>query len=327
MTRSLRLVVGDDEFLAERAVSAVAEEARKEDPGTEVEQLTAQETSGAGLMAAVSPALFGGRRVVVVRAAQDARKELAEAILAYVANPEPDVTLVVTHSGGAKAKAIVDGLRGAGASVVNVPKPKYDERNAFVRDELRRLGARATEAAVDLLVEAVGSGTRDLAAACQQLAADTGGRVEVADVSRYYRGKAEVNGYTVADAVMAGNLSTALESVRWALHTGVDPVPIADALADGVRVLARVAAAGRGDARQLASGLGLHWYRIKKAQGWAPAWSSDALVRAMQIVATCNVDVRGGADDRGYALERAITELVGLRTAGSAGARSRRRAG
>jgi DNA polymerase-3 subunit delta len=272
------------------------------------------------LLAAVSPALFGGQRVVVIRGVQDARKDLASAILAYLATPEPDVVLVVTHSGGVKGKNIVDGLREAGATVTAAGKPRYEERNAFVREELRRLGARCTEAAVDLLVEAVGSSTRDLAAACQQLAADTGGRVEVTDVARYYRGKAEVNGYTVADAVMAGNLPVALESLRWALNTGVDPVPIADALADGLRVLARVAAAGRGDAKQLAGGLGIHWYRVKKAQGWAAAWSPDSLVRAMRVVATCNVDVRGGVEDRGYALERAVTELVGLRSAGRRGA-------
>src|SRR5690606_33904092 len=158
----------------------------------------------------------------------------------------------------------------------------------------------------------------DLAAACQQLVADTGGQVELADVTRYYRGRAEVNGYTVADAVMAGDLPAALDALRWALNVGVDPVPIADALADGVRTAARVAAAGRGDPKQLAGPLGMHWFKVKKAQGWLSGWSPDALARAMTVVGTCNVDVRGGAEDRSYALESAIMTLVGLRnSAGS----------
>jgi DNA polymerase-3 subunit delta len=189
-----------------------------------------------------------------------------------------------------------------------------------VRDEFRRLGVRCADAAVDLLVEAVGSSTRDLAAACQQLASDTGGRVEVAEVARYYRGKAEVGGYTVADAVMAGNLPRALETLRWALNTGLDPVPIADALADGVRTVSRVASAGRGSPDQIAAKVGLPAWKVRNAQGWATAWSPDALVRAMAIIGACNVDVRGGVDDRGYALERAVTELVGLRSAGRRGA-------
>jgi DNA polymerase-3 subunit delta len=326
VTGALHLVLGDDEFLASRAVMAVVDASRVADPGTLVEDLVAQEASVGDLLAAVSPAPFGGERVVVVRGAQDARKDLVGALLDYVASPERDVTLVVTHSGGTKAKALVDGLREARATVVNVAKPRYEERNAFVRQEFRRLGARCADDVVELLVEAVGSSTRDLAAACQQLVADTGGRVESADVTRYYRGRAEVNGYTVSDAVMAGDPVRALEALRWALNTGVDPVPIADALADGVRTLARVVAAGRGDPKQLAGPLGMHWFKVKKAQAWAAGWSSEALARAMTIIGTCNVDVRGGAEDRGYALERAVREVTGLRTlAGAARPGSRER--
>ncbi len=310
---ALRLVVGDDEYLAERAVSAVADAARQEDPEAVVEHHSAQEMSVSDLMAAVSPALFGGQRVVVLRGGQDARKDLAEAILAYVAAPEPDVTLVVTHSGGAKGKALADGLRAAGAATVTVPKPKRRELPGFVKEEFRRLGARASDDVAEMLIDAVGSGTRELAAACQQLIADTGGRVDRAAVARYYRGRAEVTGFTVADAVMSGNLSRAVETLRWALNPGLDPVPIADALADGVRTVARVSAAGRGSPDQLAGSLGMPAWKIRNAQGWVSAWPPEALAQAMRVIGTCNVDVRGGVEDRGYAIERAVTELVGLR--------------
>src|SRR5437764_14201209 len=97
--------------------------------------------------------------------------------------------------------------------------------------------------------------------------ADTGGRVTAETVSRYYRGRAEVSGFTVADAAMVGDVPAALEALRWALQVGVDPVPMADALADGVRTVAGVAAAGRGHAYQLASPVGL------------PAWTDQAAER------------------------------------------------
>jgi len=314
----LRLVLGDDEYLAERAVAAVVEASRAADPATNVEQRAAMEMSVGDLLAAVSPALFGGARVVVVLGGQDARKDLTEAILGYVAAPEPDVILVVTHSGGVKGKALADGLRKAGATVVEAPKPKYErDQVAFVTDEFRRLGVRVGAEVATLLIGAVGSGTRDLAAACQQLVADTGGRIGPADVKRYYRGRAEVNGYEISDAVMSGNLAGALEALRWALHTGLDPVPIADALAAGVRNVARVAAAGRGDPKAVAGAVGMHWFQVKKVQAWVPHWSADAIVAATRIVGACNVDVRGGVDDRAYALESAVTRLVGLRGSGA----------
>src|SRR5207253_3821311 len=100
-------------------------------------------------------------------------------------------------------------------------------------------GGRCPEAAAEALLAAVGNDLRELAAAGAQLMADTGGRVTAETVSRYYRGRAEVSGFTVADAAMVGDVPAAPEALRWALQVGVDPVPIADALADGVRTVAR----------------------------------------------------------------------------------------
>ena len=80
---------------------------------------------------------------MVVRDAQDAKKELAAALLSYAAAPEPDVVLVLTHAGGAKGKALADGLREAGASVTSAAKiTRHRERVEFVRDEIRRLGGQ-----------------------------------------------------------------------------------------------------------------------------------------------------------------------------------------
>jgi hypothetical protein len=47
----------------------------------------------------------------------------------------------------------------------------------------------------------------------------------------------------------------------------------------------------------------------------------------MRIIGTCNVDVRGGVEDRGYALERAVMELVALRGSTAGGAASTRTGG
>ena len=178
---------------------------------------------------------------------------------------------MVLHLGGAKGKAFADGLRAAGATVVPAAKLKgHRERVAFVRDEIRRAGGKCTDDAAEALIAAVGNDLRELAAACSQLVADTDGRIGAETVSRYYRGRVEVSGFTVADATMVGDVPAALEALRWALHVGVDPVPIADALADGVRTVARVAAAGRGDPYQLASSLGMPAWKIESAQQQGP---------------------------------------------------------
>src|SRR4029450_11534651 len=148
----------------------------------------------------LSPSLFGGRRVLVVRSGRDARKDLVTALLAYAGSPDPDVSLIVAHPGGAKGKAFADGLRSAGATVVAVAKLKGDrERIAFVRDEFRRHGGRCDEAAASALLAAVGNDLREIAAACSQLLADTDGKVTEAVVARYSKGRAGAGGVPGGD--------------------------------------------------------------------------------------------------------------------------------
>ncbi|GIF07489.1 DNA polymerase III subunit delta [Actinoplanes siamensis] len=316
---SLLLVQGDEELLAARAVTAAVEAARAADPGADVREYEAGQLLPGEVAEMLSPSLFGGRRVLVVRNGQDARKELAAALLAYARNPDPDVTLIVTHPGGAKGKAFADGLQKAGATVVPATKLKGDrERIAFVRDEFRRAGGRCDEAAASALLASVGNDLREIAAACSQLLADTDGKITEAVVARYYKGRAEVSGFTVADAAMIGDLPGALEALRWALHVGVDPVPIADALADGVRTVARVASAGKGNPYQLASTLGMPAWKIQRAQERSRGWTPEGLVDAMRAAADCNAAVKGGAEDRGYALEQAVFAVAAARRGGGA---------
>ncbi|MEV0940299.1 DNA polymerase III subunit delta [Micromonospora wenchangensis] len=308
------LVLGDEELLATRAVTEAVAKARSVDPQVDVREYQAGALAVGEIAEMLSPSLFGGRRVLVLRAAQDARKDLVTALLDYARNPDPDVQLVALHLGGGKGKAFADGLRAAGATVVPAAKLKgHRERVAFVRDEIRRGGGRCTDDAAEALIAAVGTDLRELAAACSQLIADTDGRIGADTVARYYRGRVEVSGFTVADATMIGDVPAALEALRWALHVGVDPVPIADALADGVRTVARVAAAGRGDPYQLASTLGMPAWKIKNAQQRARGWTPEGLVEAMRAAAECNAAVKGGADDRGYALEKAVFSVAAAR--------------
>lgn len=311
------LVLGDEELLVSRAIAETTAQAKAADAGAEVREFDAGSLLPGELAELLSPSLFGGRRVAVLKNGQDAKKDLVPVIMAYVADPDPEVTLLVTHAGGAKGKAFGDSLQKAGATVVPAVKiAKHKDRIDFVTGEFRRLGGKCGADAAEALLEAVGHDLRELAAACSQLVADTGGRIDLATVARYYRGKAEVSGFSVADAAVAGDTAAALEALHWALHTGVDPVPIADALADGVRTVARVAAAGRGNAYQMAATLGMPAWKIEKAQRQARGWSPDGLVSAMRAAAECNEAVKGGSEDRAYAIERTIFAFAKARQGG-----------
>jgi DNA polymerase III subunit delta len=316
-TTPLRLVLGEEELLLERAVRAALDSARLVDPAAELTKARAPELSVPALAELVSPSLFSEGRVIVIEAAQDIAQELADALLSYIKQPADGVVLVVVHSGGGRgkaAKALPAALRKAGAEVAECPKiTKPAEREGFVRNEVRQAGGRIDANAVAALIDAVGSDLRELASAAAQLVADAGGTVDEEAVRRYHRGRADVTGFAVAEKAVGGDRAAALESMRWAEQIGVPHVLVADALADAVRTIARVSAAGRGNPNQMAGELGMPPWKIRKAQGQARGWAPAGLADAMAIVARVNAEVKGAAADPSYALERAILDLATAR--------------
>ncbi|MFF5991545.1 DNA polymerase III subunit delta [Prauserella flavalba] len=310
----LQLVLGDEELLVERAVRAALDSARLADATAELTRVRVSELTPPQLAELVSPSLFSEGRVIVLEGAQDVSQEVSDAILAYVRMPADGIVLVVVHTGGGRskaAKALPGALKKAGATVTECDKiTKPAEREAFVRNEVRRAGGRIDAPGVVALIDAVGSDLRELASAAAQLVADSGGNVDEDAVRQYHRGRADVTGFMVAEKAVAGDRAAALESVRWAQQIGVPHVLVADALADAVRTIARVSAAGRGNPNQMAGELGMPPWKIRKAQGQSRGWNQGSLAEAMRIVARVNAEVKGAAADPDYAIERAILDLI-----------------
>ncbi len=313
----LRLVVGDEELLVERAVADALAAVRAADPAADLRRVSAAGLTRAELAELVSPSLFAEGRVVVLEAAHEAGKDVVAAVGEYLADPADGVSLVVLHAGGARGRALVDLVRGAGAAVTECARlTRYDDRVDFVRREVRRAGGTITADGARVLIDAVGNDLRELAAAAGQLVADSAGAVDEAAVRRYHRGRAEVTGFAVAEKAVVGDRAGALEALRWATLLGVPAVLVADALADAVRTVARVAAAGRADPNRLAGVLGMPPWKIRKAQGQARGWRPAGVALAMAAVAEVNAEVKGTAADPGYALERAVLRVIAAREVG-----------
>jgi DNA polymerase-3 subunit delta len=310
----LHLVLGDEELLVERAVAAVLRDARKT-AGTQdvpVDRLRAGEVSTSELAELLSPSLFADERVVVLEAAGEAGKDAAALIADAAADLPPGTMLVVVHSGGGRAKALADQLKKIGAQVHPCARiTKAAERADFVRRELRTLKAKVGDETVTAVLDAVGSDIRELAAVCSQLVADTGGHVDAEAVRRYHSGKAEVKGFDIADKAVVGDVAGAAEALRWAMMRGEPQVVLADALAEAVHTIARVAPLS-GDPYRLASELGMPPWRVQKAQKQARRWSRTSVAEAVRLVATLNADVKGAAADADYALEATVRKVAEL---------------
>jgi DNA polymerase-3 subunit delta len=311
-TAAVTVVVGDEELLVERAV-ATAKEA-----GADVRELLATELEPGQLAELTSPSLFGDAPLLVLRDAEQAGKDIVDELISACreAAEADDARLVLVHRGGARGKALLDAALGVGARRIDCPKiTKPGERVDFVKSEARVAGKTITDDGARALVEAVGNDLRDLAAACAQLGFDADGRIDAAVVARYYRGRAEANGFAVADRAVEGKLGEALAQLRWALAVGTAPVLIASALAQGVRALAKVGTATSRGLRgaDLAREVGLPPWKIDRVKAQLRGWSPDGVAAAVHVVAEADAAVKGGGTDAAYALEKAVLAIVAAR--------------
>jgi DNA polymerase III subunit delta len=307
----LVLISGPEEILAERAVAATLDELRVSRPDLEVVRLYAAAYEAGELAMHASPSLFGGDKAIVVHDLDEASDELQADLLAFVEAPDPDLTLIVTHKAGSRGKKVLDTIKGSRSRVIEAPAIKSDrDKSDFAMHEFRQAHRRATAEAVRALVEAVGKDVRELSAACQQLIADTTGLIDEQVVAKYHGGKVEATGFRVADAAVAGNTGEALRLLRHAIAVGVDPVPIVAVLAQQLRQLVKVGAAGRGRSADVARDLGMAPWQVDRARRSLSGWSPDALGRSIQAVAAADFEVKGGSRDPVYAVERAILTIT-----------------
>ena len=313
---TLTLVVGDEELLVSRAVAEVVRRARAEDPEVDVRELDGAGLAPGDLAELLSPSLFAEGRVLVLQSAQDLGKDVAAEVLAYLSEPLDEVSLVVVHAGGAKGKALLTSLHSAAGHTVPAAKiTKLGERKDFLRAELRVDGRHVDEEAVGSLLEAVGTDLRELASAASQLLSDTDGPITTDAVARYHRGRAEANGFAVAERAVEGDLAGALELVRWWSQVKLEHVLVTSAMANTLRSMAMVASAGRGPAGALAGQLGMPSWKVEKTQRQVRGWRPEGLVEAFQAVAVADADVKGGAADQDYAVERMLIAVVQARGA------------
>lgn len=307
MINPVHLVVGEDEFLAERATKSIIDEVG---PAAEVSTLRAGDITVSELAQATSPSLFAEERVVVVTNTELAGKEPTELLLQAAADPAPGMTLVIVHSGKGRNKSYVAKFRKV-ADVHEVNPPNQRERQSWVTAEFRRHGVRPTPDVIGALLESVGSDLRELASAIEQLVADTEGELTVAKVRAYYTGVAEVSGFDIADQAIAGRTDRALASTRRALQLGISPVAIAAALANKVGDVAKLYQT-RGNPDQIARTVGMHPFVAKKTMQVARNWSGSSVSEAVIIVADLDATVKGQGGDPEFAVEDAVRRIAQL---------------
>ncbi|HYI33552.1 MAG TPA: DNA polymerase III subunit delta [Glaciibacter sp.] len=302
------LVSGTETFLAERAIRQLRDFLKLEDPSLEVSDIQADSYAPGELLTVASPSLFAEPRLIRVAQVEKATDTFLIEALEYLEDPAEDTYLVLRHGGGVRGKKLLDAIRsgaGGGVEIVCVELKKDTDKYEFASAEFRMAGKRVTASALRSLVAAFSDDLAELSAACQQLIADATSEITETTVDRYYGGRVETNAFRVADSAIAGRHGEALITLRHALYSGADPVPIVAAFASKIRTMAKLFGV-RGGSAQLAAQFGLAPWQVERAQRDLRGWSDEGLARCIEMLAETDANVKGGGRDPVFALERLI---------------------
>lgn len=347
----LTLISDGEEIIGDWAIDRLIERALEAHPQTEVTKLSVAGYVSGTLASLTAPSLFGEPRLVILTHGEKMNKDCAREILDYLNNPEPDVTFALRYAGSATSSAdkVLKFLKNHGQHISISKLSRPVDRLNFLRSLIRQQHRRATPGALQSLVDALGSNTRELLSFTLQLLQDHDGTIDESIVHRYWGGRTEVTRFVIADAVAEGNLGRAMALVRHAQATGISPVTIISGIAERLRQISAVRTQGslytgvispgrtsRNKTNTRQSGkkavatpeqespekkslaslyepvpfANVEGWQGERAARESRAWSDEGLARAFSALAEADAAVKGASRDREYSLEKAVRIVI-----------------
>jgi DNA polymerase-3 subunit delta len=303
---SLYLLAGES-YLAEEALDRIRAEEQTDPLGETTFDATSE--SAQVLEALTTPSLLGGRRLIVLRDADQLTKDQAAPMLAYLEAPTSDACLVLIASGRTKLDAAVKKT----GTQVTLDAPKGRRLVGWIRQRAKEHELTIDDRAGWALVDSVGNELRDLDGALQQLATGLGrgARVGAAEVRRAFPRLADERIFAFTDAVGERRLAVAMTALRRLLEQGDEPLMVFGALSGHVRRLLRARRYADAGKRAVGEALGLPDWRAERMMNQARSYREEELVGAVEILARTDVEMKGDFPSPEAALERAVVQIVG----------------
>lgn len=236
-------------------------------------------------------------RLVILRSCDHLVKAMSEALVSYLVAPSPDTVCLIVADALARNTRLYKAVAKIDAkAVIDCSAKKRWELPAYVQGMASRHGVSISSAAAEELVARAGESTRMLDTQLKKLAAMTGSSsIELADVERYVVRTAEIKPWDFLDAVSARDVARALELYR--LLPPKSEVRLLSLLLTRVRELIVAKALDeRGQARELASTLGVKDWQVKNHVRWSRLFSMDELVDALRSAVETECALKGSRD-------------------------------
>lgn len=317
------LIVGKDDLKRKAAVSRLR---RYVDEGLAAfnldERTAASDMVPEELVASLSQMAVGSPvRLVIVHEAEKMPKAVSEALIAYLARPNPSCTLALESESLAKNTRLYKAVAAMGAkAVVDCSPKKRWELPDHVARMARSMGVTLGSGAAEELVSRVGESTTMLETQLATLAALMPGqtirrRDVVANVSRV----AEVKPWDFLDALSAREAGRSVQLYRLMAEQGVSKIGLLTLVEGRLRelVCARALAARGGRVSQddvaaalSRSGRKRQGWQVKNHVRWARGFGEGELPRLLARCAACERTLKGTGDDD-EALLRLILSVCG----------------
>ena len=308
------LVVGSDELKAKNVVARLK---RRLEPGFEAfnldERAAASDMEPLDLVASLNTLPFGsGFRLVLVTGAEHLPKEVSEALITYLKDPNPNAVLCLVAEKLPKTARLYKAVAKVGdKSVIECAPAKPWDLPKRIAQMAQQRGMRIEDRAATELVSRVGESTtmldRQVGTLCELCRG--AGVITLADVERHVTRTAEVKPWVFLDAVSARDGRRALE--LYGLMQNPSEIALVAMLVGRLRELVCVQSlAQRGQAASVASTLGKQAWQIKNHARWAARFGKGELARALMACARCDKALKTGEDPQ-IAFTRLVVEVCG----------------
>lgn len=298
------LILGNESYLASRAIRNIRELARQAHADLEVSEVQDSDYSPGLLLNLAAPSLFAEPRLVIVHGASEG---LLEDLEELASNPPEATFIVVRISSLVGHGGKIKNAFASKAQVVQCEEIKRDsDRIEFIRNEFASAKVKIDADAIRALVNAFNEDLAELGGACAQLINSGYTQVSAEIVERTFEGRIETNAFKIADAALAGNATEAIRLLRHGLGTGIDEVALTAALAMRVRQLARLF----NDRNAAPAALGMQPWQLDKARKELVGWDENSLISLVQQLADTDAAVKGAAKDPAFALEKLLLSMA-----------------
>lgn len=294
------LIVGADELKRDAAVRRLRSRVPADMADFNLDELdgASLEEPGQLISSAQTMPFCADFRLVILNGAGELAKPVSEAVVSYLADPNPQCVLCLVAEKLAKNTRLYKAVAKVGPhSVIDCAPLKRWELPPYVVKLAQKRGLSMDNAAAQELVERVGESTVALdnqIATLAQLVGDAG-RITLADVEANVAQIAEVSPWAFADAVCERNAPRAMEMLN--LMKAPSLVFLHSVLVGRLReLICAKSLDARGAASGLARELGRQSWQVKNHVRWSRAFGEEELVKLLGQAAVCERALKGSQD-------------------------------